>query len=138
MPTTAVCCYPVEEGFVARVRDLVLPALAEAARAGKPRLLFSAHGLPKKVVAGGDPYQWQVEQSAAAVARAIGQEDSQALDANTLTDQLGLLALVEGASTADALAALGFASEQVAATFWRAMTDVICMINWMMCLGRRT
>ena len=74
-PATAVCCYPVEPGFVARVRDLVIPALAEAAKAGKPRLLFSAHGLPKKVVNGGDPYQWQVEQSAAAVARAIGQDD---------------------------------------------------------------
>jgi len=30
-------------------------------------VLFSAHGLPKKVIAGGDPYQWQVEQTAKAV-----------------------------------------------------------------------
>ena len=29
--------------------------------------LFSAHGLPKKVIAAGDPYQWQVEETAAAV-----------------------------------------------------------------------
>ena len=31
------------------------------------RILFSAHGLPKKIVAAGDPYQWQVEQTAASV-----------------------------------------------------------------------
>jgi ferrochelatase len=35
-------------------------------------LLFSAHGLPKKVIARGDPYQWQVERTAAAVAAALG------------------------------------------------------------------
>lgn len=60
------------------------------------------------------------ELAVSAIIRAIGQDDAQALEANTLTDQLGLLALVEGASTADAIAALGFASQQVAATFWRS------------------
>jgi len=32
-----------------------------------PRVLFSAHGLPKKVIEKGDPYQWQVEQTSQAV-----------------------------------------------------------------------
>ena len=32
-----------------------------------PRVLFSAHGLPKKIIAKGDPYQWQVENTAQAV-----------------------------------------------------------------------
>jgi ferrochelatase len=45
--------------------------LTEAAGAGKPRLLLSAHGLPKKVVEAGDPYQWQVERTAAAIAEAV-------------------------------------------------------------------
>jgi ferrochelatase len=36
-----------------------------------PRILFSAHGLPKRVVAAGDPYQWQVEKSVAAVIDAL-------------------------------------------------------------------
>lgn len=67
VPTHAICCYPVESGFVSALADLVRPALAEAATQAPPRLLFSAHGLPKKVVAAGDPYQWQVEQTAAAV-----------------------------------------------------------------------
>lgn len=60
------------------------------------------------------------ELAVSAIVSAIGQDDAAALDAHTLTDQLGLLALVEGASTTDALAALGFASQQVAATFWRS------------------
>lgn len=65
------------------------------------------------------------ELTVSAIVRAIGQDDAAVLDANTVTDQLGLLALVEGASTADALAALGFASEQVAATFWRSFASDI-------------
>jgi len=74
-PATAVCCYPAEPGFVAAAAELLRPALAEASAVGKPRLLFSAHGLPKKIVARGDPYQWQVEQSAAAVVESLGQAD---------------------------------------------------------------
>ena len=62
-------------GFVSAAAALLRPALAEASAQGRPRLLFSAHGLPKKIVERGDPYQWQVEQSAAAVAEALGQAD---------------------------------------------------------------
>ena len=57
------------------------PRLEEAGEGkGRPRVLFSAHGLPKKVVAGGDPYQWQVEQSAAAIVEALGHSGRQGLD----------------------------------------------------------
>lgn len=69
--SSAVCCYPMESGFVEAVAERIRPALQEAKAYGRPRLLFSAHGLPKKIVKAGDPYQWQVEQSAAAVARAL-------------------------------------------------------------------
>lgn len=71
-PTTAVCCYPSEPGFIGAVTDLARAGYDEASRAGRPRVLFSAHGLPKRVVAAGDPYQWQVEQSAAAIVAALG------------------------------------------------------------------
>jgi len=43
--------------------------------AGAPtdmRLLFSAHGLPERISAKGDPYRWQVEQSCAAIAARLG------------------------------------------------------------------
>ncbi|MCW5751779.1 MAG: ferrochelatase [Alphaproteobacteria bacterium] len=73
--TRAVCCYPMEAGLVEAQAALIRPALAEAAAKGKPRLLFSAHGLPEKVVLSGDPYQWQVEQTAAKVADALALPD---------------------------------------------------------------
>jgi ferrochelatase len=74
-PTAAVCCYPAESGLVQAQARLIRGALAAAAKAGKPRVLFSAHGLPKKVIAKGDPYQWQVERTAEAVAQALAQPD---------------------------------------------------------------
>ena len=62
-----VCCYPFEDGFVDALCDL----LANGFRSAKPelsyRVLFSAHGLPKRVVDRGDPYQWQVERTVQAV-----------------------------------------------------------------------
>ncbi len=71
VPTRAVCCWPRQEGLVACHAGLLREALEEAA--GAPvRVLFSAHGLPETVIRGGDPYQWQVEQTSAAVARAAG------------------------------------------------------------------
>ena len=69
-PTRAVCCYPYEESWIACQATLLGPALGEAAVAGRPRFLFSAHGLPKRTVARGDPFQWQIEQTAAAVVKA--------------------------------------------------------------------
>jgi ferrochelatase len=74
-PTRTICCYPAARGFVTAVAELIRPALAEARKAGRPRVLFSAHGLPKKVVRSGDPYQWQVEQSAAAIVRELAEPD---------------------------------------------------------------
>jgi ferrochelatase len=73
-PTRTVCCYPTEPGFIAAVAALTRPAY-DRLRADfptkPPRLLFTAHGLPKKIVAGGDPYQTQIEMTAAAVVSAL-------------------------------------------------------------------
>lgn len=71
----AICCYPTHPSLIAAEAALIRPALDEAAKAGKPRLLFSAHGLPKKVVAKGDPYQWQVEATAKAIVAKLGMPD---------------------------------------------------------------
>ena len=70
-PAHAVCCFPTEPGLIAAQVALLRPAIAAAAAHGKPRVLFSAHGLPQKIVDGGDPYQWQVEQTAAAIVTAL-------------------------------------------------------------------
>ncbi|MCW5729589.1 MAG: ferrochelatase [Alphaproteobacteria bacterium] len=75
LPTRAICCYSTEAGLVEAQAALIRPALAAASAKGRPRLLFSAHGLPQKVVDGGDPYQWQVERTAAKVADALAMPD---------------------------------------------------------------
>lgn len=68
-PMDILCCYPTIEGFVAPVASKIREAYETASRHGTPRVLFSAHGLPQKIVDAGDPYQWQVEQSTDAVVK---------------------------------------------------------------------
>jgi ferrochelatase len=70
--THMVCCYPFERGWIATLTELVRSRYASTSSFGKPRVLFSAHGLPKKNIAQGDPYQWQVEKTAEAVVRSLG------------------------------------------------------------------
>ena len=70
-PTFAPCCYATHDGLVNAHAALIGETLQQNNLKDSARILFSAHGLPKKVIAGGDPYQWQVEQTAAAVARAL-------------------------------------------------------------------
>jgi protoporphyrin/coproporphyrin ferrochelatase len=70
-PTSRVCCYPWEPGFVAAAAANIREAMAGAVEGVSYRLLLSAHGLPKRTVEKGDPYQWQVEQSADAIVKAL-------------------------------------------------------------------
>jgi ferrochelatase len=70
--TRLACCYPDQAGLVADMAALVREGYAQAKATGAPRVLFSAHGLPKKIIEAGDPYQAQVEMTAAAVAQATG------------------------------------------------------------------
>lgn len=74
-----ICCYPRLDGWVKAQAEGVRAKLAEAKRdhPGRPiRVLFSAHGIPEKLVTRqGDPYQEQVEATVAAVAEAAGLSD---------------------------------------------------------------
>lgn len=67
----AVCCYPAATGWVEAQAQAICEKLDEAV--GQPvRVLFSAHGIPEKLVTGkGDPYQEQIETTVAAVVAAI-------------------------------------------------------------------
>lgn len=67
-PSCAICCYPQMNGFIEAMAAGIRPHLEAARARGPVRLLLSAHGLPKSIVSRGDPYQWQVEQTAAALA----------------------------------------------------------------------
>ena len=71
-PTTSICCYPTEINFIKAQASLLVEHLAPSSR-----VLFSANGLPKKIIDEGDPYQWQVEQTAAAIAAEAGLPDDQ-------------------------------------------------------------
>ena len=72
----AVCCYPAETHLVEAHARAIEAAYEKAGQPGPARLLFSAHGLPEKVIKSGDPYQAQVEATCAAVvARLSGQWD---------------------------------------------------------------
>ncbi len=75
-PTRAVCCYPAATGFVEAIAELIRPVLAEmCADTTPPRLLLTAHGLPKRIVRAGDPYPDQVATTARAVVAALAWPD---------------------------------------------------------------
>jgi ferrochelatase len=76
VPTSIVASYPTECGFIEAIAGLIRPALAGIAAGGKtPRLLLTAHGLPKKIVRGGDPYPAQAEATASAIVAALAWPD---------------------------------------------------------------
>ena len=66
IPVSTVCCYPWEDGFVKASADNIALEYKKAVKDGydNPRILFSAHGLPKSIIRDGDPYQWQCEKTA--------------------------------------------------------------------------
>ncbi|HEY1382723.1 MAG TPA: ferrochelatase [Dongiaceae bacterium] len=75
VPQRLVCCYPREPGFIAAAADLVQQGIArarDAVPAAKPLVVFSAHGLPKTVVADGDPYVSQVEAGVSGIVARLG------------------------------------------------------------------
>jgi ferrochelatase len=71
-PTTRICCYPDGEGFIAALAALIHQAFTRKKPGVDYRLLLSAHGLPKRVISKGDPYQWQIERTAAALVDRLG------------------------------------------------------------------
>jgi ferrochelatase len=78
-PTSALCCYHSDVGFLAATAAIVRRSYREArdalpAQTGL-RVLFSAHGLPEVIVRRGDPYQFQVERTVAGVVRSLDLPD---------------------------------------------------------------
>jgi ferrochelatase len=71
-PTSQICCYPQDDGFIAAQASLISAAMTKQWAGVDYRLLLSAHGLPKRIVEAGDPYQWQVEKTAAAIVERLG------------------------------------------------------------------
>lgn len=79
LPRSHICCYPSDPGFIEALADLTRKAQAKTHPEISYRLLLTAHGLPERIIARGDPYRRQVEQTAAALVERLG------IDANDWT-----------------------------------------------------
>ncbi len=71
-PQSRICCYPDSRGFIGALAGLARETMAKAHADVSYRLLLSAHSLPERIVARGDPYRWQVERTAAALVEQLG------------------------------------------------------------------
>lgn len=67
LPTTEICCYPTHPLWIKAQVALIQEALNQVAPDRMPHILFSAHGLPQSIVDGGDPYEYQVNQTVQSV-----------------------------------------------------------------------
>jgi protoporphyrin/coproporphyrin ferrochelatase len=75
-PTTSICCYPKNAGFIESVAALARASIKEAGGlTANPKVLFSAHGIPKKFVETGDPYQSHVEITVDAIVKNLAIQD---------------------------------------------------------------
>ena len=75
--TYSICCYATQEKWAEAQADLLKKEMELFQNVNKVRILFSAHGLPKKIIERGDPYQWQIEQSAKTIATIARISDDQ-------------------------------------------------------------
>jgi len=64
--TKIICCYPTEQNFILSHANLIKEKIKEK-KLSEFVLIFSAHGLPEKMIKQGDPYQWQVEKTVQSV-----------------------------------------------------------------------
>ncbi len=67
----SICCYFDDDSFIAAHAEVIQQSLLKL-KSKNFRLLFSAHGLPKKTIESGDPYQWQIEQTVDLVVKKLG------------------------------------------------------------------
>jgi len=72
-PFTAITSWYDQPAFVQLLADRVRTVLADGT--GRRRVVFTAHSLPERVRASGDPYPDQLEESARLVAGAAGLTD---------------------------------------------------------------
>ena len=71
VPTTRICCYPDNPGFVAALIALTQQTMAKMREGISYRVLLSAHGLPERISIS-DPYRRQVERTASALVEGLG------------------------------------------------------------------
>ena len=72
--TTSICCYYTNEKFIESHINKIKQTI-DKLKNKNFRVLFSAHGLPEKVIKDGDPYQWQVEKTVEQIISRLDIED---------------------------------------------------------------
>ncbi|MBX9620582.1 MAG: ferrochelatase [Alphaproteobacteria bacterium] len=75
LPTHIVPFYPTEKGFLDALKERTIFHYQKAKKAGHPKVLLTAHGLPEKFIQNGDPYQKQVEETAHSLVNSLGITD---------------------------------------------------------------
>lgn len=110
IPTSKICCYPTHHEFVSAHAQLISTYYREAEQFGAPRILFSAHGLPEKIIKRGDPYQAQVEASTQAILKHLGMKSADYV--NCYQSRVGPLKWI-GPATTDELIRAGYDKKPV-------------------------
>lgn len=67
IPHIKICCYPENPGFIKAYGDLIIQKLDASEHKSAVEILYSAHGIPQDCVDDGDPYEEQINKSAAAI-----------------------------------------------------------------------
>ncbi|MFT6106074.1 MAG: ferrochelatase [Rickettsiales bacterium] len=77
-----VCCYPSNPEFISSHARLIKNEISKAKSSGFEdcRLLFSARGLPQKIVDAGDPYCFQVKNSVDAIMKNLNSDKKEKID----------------------------------------------------------
>jgi ferrochelatase len=72
-----ICCYPTNPQFISAHCRLIKQAIIKTTSAGFDnfRILFSAHGLPQKIIDAGDPYCFQVKASVDGIVKELAIKD---------------------------------------------------------------
>jgi protoporphyrin/coproporphyrin ferrochelatase len=70
--THKIFCYHIDPLFIQAHVGLLAASYQEALKLGNVRVLFSAHGLPKKIIEQGDPYQAQIEATCKEIVKTLG------------------------------------------------------------------
>lgn len=74
LPSSTICCYPSTKALAEAHAQAIMRRWQDAGSPPNPHVLFSAHGLPQRLIDRGDPYQWQIEQTVAAVVKHLPAE----------------------------------------------------------------
>jgi ferrochelatase len=69
IPLKTICCYPTDQVFIKSHVEIIKQSVKDKK---DYRMLFSAHGLPEKIIKSGDPYQWQIEQTVGNIVGELG------------------------------------------------------------------